>query len=180
VGNASAQGRPTPPLKWHGGKHYLPRRIVGLMPPHLHYVEPYFGGGAVLLARSPEEPSLFSLPHKGVSEVVNDINGRLINFWRVLQGEETFHQFRRCVEAVPLARAEWEKAHAHTYGQDRVADAVAFFVDCRQSLAGRMTSFTPLTRTRTGRRMNGNVSEWLSAVDGLPAAWPSRKCRPWT
>ncbi len=33
--------RITPPLKWHGGKHYLARRIVGLMPPHLHYVEQF-------------------------------------------------------------------------------------------------------------------------------------------
>jgi DNA adenine methylase len=31
----------TPPLKWHGGKHYLARRIVALMPSHLHYVEPF-------------------------------------------------------------------------------------------------------------------------------------------
>ena len=33
------------PLKSHGGKHYLAAQIVALMPPHLHYVEPYFGGG---------------------------------------------------------------------------------------------------------------------------------------
>jgi DNA adenine methylase len=165
----SPGGKLTPPLKWHGGKHYLARQIVGLMPPHLHYLEPYFGGGAVLLARRPEEPSLFLPSHKGVSEVVNDINGRLINFWRVLQAEDKFQRFRRLVEATPLARAEWVKAHSHVSGQDLVADAVAFFVDCRQSLAGRMTSFTPVTRTRTRRQMNGNASEWLSAVDGLPA-----------
>jgi hypothetical protein len=33
----------SPPLKWHGGKHYLARRIIDLMPPHIHYVEPYGG-----------------------------------------------------------------------------------------------------------------------------------------
>jgi DNA adenine methylase len=66
--------RLTPPLKWHGGKYYLARRIIELMPPHLHYCEPFFGGGAVLMAKDP----------KGVSEVVNDIYGELINFWRVL------------------------------------------------------------------------------------------------
>lgn len=36
----------TPPLKWLVGKHYLAKRIIELMPAHLHYVEPYFGGGA--------------------------------------------------------------------------------------------------------------------------------------
>lgn len=156
-----------PPLKWHGGKYYLARRIVALMPPHIHYVEPYFGGGSVLLARDPDEVSLWMTPHRGCSEVVNDINGRLTNFWRILQGEGTFQQFRRTVEAIPLSRGEWEKAHSHIYGQDPVGDAVAFFVDCRQSLAGRMKGFTALTRTRTRRQMNGNVSEWLTAVDGL-------------
>jgi len=159
----------TPPLKWHGGKHYLARRIVGMMPPHLHYVEPYFGGGAVLLARDPDDPSLWLPPHKGVSEVVNDLNGRLINFWRVLRHEEAFARFIRMAQAIPLARVEWESAHACTHPvNDAVADALAFFVDCRQSRSGLMKSFTPVTRRRTRREMNGNVSEWLSAVDGLP------------
>jgi DNA adenine methylase len=157
-----------PPLKWHGGKHYLARRIVALMPPHLHYVEPYFGGGAVLLARDPEEPSLWQPPHQGTSELVNDINGRLINFWRVLRDPVAFEAFRRNVGAIPFARVEWEAAHAHQYGgKDAVADAAAFFVDCRQSRSGLMKGFTPITRSRTRRRMNGNVSEWLTAVDGL-------------
>jgi DNA adenine methylase len=158
----------TPPLKWHGGKHYLSSKIVALMPQHLHYVEPYGGGLAVLLARDPDDPRFFigdKAHQRGVSELVNDINGRLINFWRVLQDTEQFERFRLQVEAVPLARQEWEKAHEHRYG----ADAVAFFVDCRQSLAGRMNGFTPITRSRTRRQMNGNVSEWIGAVEGLSA-----------
>ena len=36
------------PLKWHGGKNYLARHIVALMPRHVHYCESFFGGGAVL------------------------------------------------------------------------------------------------------------------------------------
>ncbi len=35
----------TQPLKWHGGKSYLAKKIIELMPPHLHYVETHFGGG---------------------------------------------------------------------------------------------------------------------------------------
>jgi DNA adenine methylase len=159
----------TPPLKWHGGKHYLASRIVGLMPRHLHYVEPFFGGGAVLLLRDPADPSLWLPPNKGVSEVANDVNGRLVNFWRVLQDEKVFSQFVRLAQAIPVAREEWEAAHAHKpFGNNPVADAADFFVDCRQSRSGLMKGFTPVTRSRTRREMNGNVSEWLSAVDGLP------------
>lgn len=31
-----------------------------------------------------------------------------------------------------------------------------------------MKGFTPITRSRTRRGMNGNVAEWLTAVEGLP------------
>jgi len=55
------------PLKWHGGKYYLASRIVSLMPCHLHYVEPFLGGGAVLLARDPEDPALWLSPHNHTS-----------------------------------------------------------------------------------------------------------------
>jgi DNA adenine methylase len=156
------------PLKWHGGKYYLASRIVGLMPCHLHYVEPFFGGGAVLFARNPDDPALWLFPHKGVSEVANDINGRWINFWRVLRDPDSFASFRREVEAIPMARQEWEEAHSHSYRTDSIADAVAFFVDCRQSRSGMMNGFTSVTRNRTRRRMNGNVSEWLTAIEFLP------------
>jgi DNA adenine methylase len=160
------------PLKFFGGKHYLARPIIDIIPRHLHYCEPFFGSGAVLLARDPDDPRLWlsadRAETRGVSEVVNDINGRLVNFWRALQGETSFAAFVRRVEAIPLARAEWDRAHAHRHGDDPIGDAVAFFVDCRQSRAGMMKDFTSITRKRTRRQMNGNVSEWLGAVDGLP------------
>lgn len=150
----------TPPLKWHGGKHYLAPQIVALMPPHTHYVEPYFGGGSVLLAKSPEN----------VSEVVNDLNGDLTNFWRVLQDDAAFDLFCRRVQAVPFSEWEWKQANRRLRLQEiDVPCAIEFFVRCRQSLAGRMKSFTGVTKTRTRRGMNNEVSAWLTAIDGLPA-----------
>jgi DNA adenine methylase len=52
---------------------------------------------------------------------------------------------------------------------DPVQRAVRFFVLCRQSLAGRMDTFAPLSKNRTRRRMNEQASAWLTAVEGLPA-----------
>src|SRR5262249_13672849 len=45
----------------------------------------------------------------------------------------------------------------------------AFFVRCRQSLAGRLDTFAPLSRTRIRRGVNEQASAWLAAVDGLTA-----------
>lgn len=158
------------PLKYHGGKSYLARWIISLMPRHLTYCEPYFGGGAVLFARDPDDESLWFPPHKGVSEVVNDINGELTNFWRVLQSVDTWKDFCRIVQAVPFSGIEYaDSEKAVVFGSD-VDRAVNFFVRNRQSLAGRMKGFTGITKTRTRSRMNNEVSAWLNAVAGLPEA----------
>ncbi|HEY7326079.1 MAG TPA: DNA adenine methylase [Gemmataceae bacterium] len=145
-------------MKWHGGKHYLARRIVALMPQHTHYVETHGGGLAVLLAK----------PCEGISEVVNDLNGDLVTFWRCLQDPIAFGVMQRMLSTVPFARKEWEEAEAR-HSNAAVGRAIAFFIRVRQSLAGRGASFQPLSKTRTRRGMNEQVSAWLTAIEGLPA-----------
>ena len=88
------------PLKTHGGKHYLAQKIIALMPPHTHFVEPFAGGLAVLLAKECE----------GISEVVNDLDGNFTNFWQVLQDESLFAEFQRRVQAIPFSEVQWRKA----------------------------------------------------------------------
>lgn len=153
------------PLKWHGGKAYLAPKIVALMPKHTHYVEPYAGGLSVMLAKDPE----------GISEVVNDINGALTNFWQCLACPASFKEFQRQAQAVPFCETLWLHAvekiskPCNAPGMICQSCALAFFVACRQSLAGRMQDFAPLSRTRTRRGMNEQTSAWMNAVDGLPA-----------
>jgi DNA adenine methylase len=149
----------TGPLKWHGGKSYLAPKIADLFPPHTHYVEPFAGGLAVLLHKDPE----------GVSEVVNDTNGDLMNFWQVLQGKESFASFRRRVEATPVSERGWQEAANRLNDPDPVVWAVAFFVRIRQSMSGRGDCFAPLSRNRVRRGMNEQVSAWLNCIAGLPA-----------
>lgn len=145
-------------LKWHGGKTYLAPRIVAMMPPHVHYVEPYFGGGAVLFAKDPE----------GVSEVVNDVDGDLTNFWRVLRSDTLFEQLRHRLEATPFSEERFDDSSYWTADDRLVVRACRFFVRVRQSLAGRQKAFAPLSRTRTRRGMNEQAAAWLTAVDRLP------------
>ncbi len=154
------------PLKWPGGKSYLAKRIIELMPKHTHYVEPFFGGGAVLLAK----------PYEGISEVINDLNYRLTNFWKVLQDDELFSQFEKIINAVPFSEVEWECAdpdncnvHPRT-PWSYVEDAVAFFIRYRQSRQGLGKDFATLSRNRVRRGMNEQASAWWSAVEDLPEA----------
>lgn len=148
-------------IKYPGGKHYLAARIVELFPSretYLHYVEPFFGGGSVLFEHDPE----------GKSEVANDINSELMHFWEVLQDESLFWKMQRVLEATPFSEIEWKLANSG-FGTDIVRKACSFFINCRQSLAGRMDSFAPLSKKRVRRGMNEQVSAWLTAIEGLPA-----------
>ena len=170
----------TQPLKWHGGKYYLRKWIVDLMPPHLHYVEPYFGGGGILLARDPERDWMatgdekLTAAEKGSSEVANDLHGELINFWRVLQNAEHFEAFQRRIELTPFSESEFDVAleRSREPESDRdmspVERAVQFFILARQSRQGLMRDFATLSRNRTRSRINEQVSAWLNVVNGLP------------
>lgn len=136
------------PIKWHGGKHYLAKRIIALMPEHTHYTEAFAGGLSVLLQKD----------CVGISEAVNDSYSELSNFWAVLRDEDKFAEFKRIVEATPFSEAVFNNPPDNR--------AVAFFVRARQSRQGLMKDFaTPTTRVRRG--MNENVSAWLTAVEGL-------------
>lgn len=127
------------------------------MPPHLHYVEPYFGGGSVLLTKN----------YEGISEVANDIDGELTNFWQVLRDEGCYQRFVRLAQATPFSEAVYRDCVASTT-TDEVERAYNFFVRARQSRQGLMKDFATITRNRTRRNMNEQVSSWLTAVDGLP------------
>ena len=148
----------TAPLKWHGGKSYLAEWMVSHITPHLHYVEPFAGGLAVLLRKNPE----------GVSEVVNDLDGGLTNFWRVLRDADDFEEFRRQIDATPFSELEFQAALNSEHDGNQVERAVKFFVSCRQSRQGLRKNFATLSKNRTRRGMNEQVSSWLTAVEGLP------------
>lgn len=150
------------PLKWHGGKSYLADRIISYFPPHTHYVEPYFGGGAVFF----KKPDHFIENH---SEVINDIYHELITFWRVLKTPELFIEFQKRITLTPFSKPDWENSKLSD-SVDYVETAVNFFVRYRQSRQGLGKDFATLSRNRTRSGMNEQVSAWLGAIEGLPEA----------
>ena len=74
-----------PIIPWIGGKRGLADRLLPLFPPHSCYVEPFAGAAAI-----------FFLKHPSDVEVLNDINGDLVNLYRVVQHhlEEFVRQFK--------------------------------------------------------------------------------------
>ena len=69
-----------PVLKWAGGKRQILHEIRGSFPPETDckaYHEPFFGGGALFFKTGPYEDG-----------TINDINERLMNFYRVVRDDK--------------------------------------------------------------------------------------------
>jgi Site-specific DNA methylase len=62
------------PLTYYGGKQQLSGKIIELIPSHKVYCEPFVGGGAIFFRKDTSD-----------IEIINDINGELVNFYEVLQ-----------------------------------------------------------------------------------------------
>jgi len=88
-----------PPVAYFGGKATIAAQIAALLPRHEHYVEPYGGSLAVLLAKPPSR-----------METVNDIDQDLMTFWRVLRDRPA--DLERACALTPHARAEHHAAYA--------------------------------------------------------------------
>lgn len=84
-----------PMIPWIGGKRKLAERILPLFPDHQCYVEPFAGAAALFFFKSPSQV-----------EVLNDINGDLVNLYRVVKHhlEELYRQFKW----VLTSRQNWD------------------------------------------------------------------------
>lgn len=82
-----------PPFPYFGGKQTLADRLVALMPSHGHYVEPFAGSLSVLLAKPPS-----------TMETVNDLDGDLVHFWRILRDRPD--ELIRVCALTPHSRSE--------------------------------------------------------------------------
>ncbi|MCX7939930.1 MAG: DNA adenine methylase [Thermoflexales bacterium] len=87
-------------IRWYGGKGVIARRILPYIPAGgKPYCEPLAGGLAILLAREPAPV-----------EVVNDLDGRIVHFYRTLQDEAKYQRLRHMLEWTPYARSEFARA----------------------------------------------------------------------
>lgn len=82
------------PLAWTGGKSRLRGKIISRIPPHITYVEVFVGAAWVLFGKDPATSK---------SEVLNDLDGELVNFWRVLK-----HRSAEFAERATMALASRE------------------------------------------------------------------------
>ncbi len=167
------------PVTWFGGKGHLARRIVPLLPPHECYLETHGGGLSVFFAKP-----------RARLETVNDLDGGVVRFYRVLRDPAHFERFRLLCELTPYAREEYEDCRGSWDNDDDENDparrAWAWFVGVRQAFGGATGSVarhgwkysvhTPgaagawgySATNANGTRLASAAQRYLSAVERLP------------
>lgn len=159
-------------MAYFGGKTRLAQRIVSLLPRHQHYIEPYAGSLAVLLAK-PITPK----------ETVNDLDHRLMTFWRVLRNRPA--ELARVCALTPHSRAELAIA------QDADLDAIDDDLEVARLVWVAITQGRAGTLRKTGWRhyidpcgISVGMPGYLAGYVGRMAAAAERlanvslECRP--
>lgn len=155
------------PVPYFGSKSALAPWIVSLLPAHEHYVEPFGGSLAVLLAKPPSR-----------HETVNDLSRDLVTFWRVLR--ERPEQLLRACELTPHARAEFDAAFYDA--EDELERARRVWVRLTQSRGGslRKTGWRHYIAPNSSTPMPGYLDAYRDrlAAGAARLMRVSLECRP--
>lgn len=147
-----------PPLRYFGGKWRLSSWIIEQFPTHVTYVEPYMGGASVFLRKRPSQ-----------IEIVNDLDGEVVNFFRVLRDDTT--ALVRAIDLTPYSRREWELAFEVAPDAGPVERARALYIRLRQSFdaSAALSYKSPSWRRQVGNNRGKSVTEEWDTLDHLYA-----------
>ena len=143
----------TPIVPWIGGKRRLAPEILPLFPEHTCYVEPFAGAAALYFLKVPSDV-----------EVLNDINGDLVNLYRVVKHhlEEFVRQFKWALSSRQVY--EWHRATPSQTLTD-IQRAARFYYLQKTSFGGKVQGQSFGTATTSGPRLNLlRLEEDLSAA----------------
>ena len=134
-----------PIVRYHGGKWKLAPWIISRLPSHRTYVEPYGGGGSVLMRKD-----------GSYAEVYNDLDGEIVNLFRVAR--DNGEALAVAAELTPFARDEFVQSYQAC--DDRIEQA-------RRTLVRSYMGFgsAAASRKATGFRANSNRSGTTPAHD---------------
>ncbi len=141
------------PIPWLGGKSRLADIIIDYMPAHAQYAEVFAGAGWVFFRKPPTR-----------LESLNDINGDLIAFYRVLQNhlEEFCKQFKWLLTSREFFE-DFRSQQAAT-GLTDIQRAARFYYTQRLAFGGRQDGVFGVDKTSPPRINLVRMEEELSQV----------------
>lgn len=146
-----------PALRYHGAKFRLAGWLMRFFPPHGCYVEPY-GGAAGVLIRKP----------RVYAEVYNDLDGDIVNFFRVVRDPVLRADLIEACRLTPYAREEFELAYEPTDDPIERARRTAVRAGMGFGSASATSSYTGF-RTDTRRKYGTAQHTWAAYPDSIEA-----------
>lgn len=148
----------SPVIRYHGGKFRMAPWVISHFPSHRCYVEP-FGGAASVLMQKP----------RAYAEVYNDLDGDIVNMFRVLRSPGASAMLTEAIALTPYAREEFMQAYEPT--DDPVERARRTIVRASMGFGSAgatkgTTGFRIDTRRKHGTAQNiwARFSDTLAAV----------------
>lgn len=139
-------------LRYPGSKWSIAQQIVDEFAPHYHYVEPFFGSGAVFFTK-----------HASPHELVNDLNGQVVNFFRVLRDRTDDLVWQ--LELTPWSRQEYDQSDTPT--DDELEAARRFAVRIWQAHASDLAKKTGWKNRGASQRAKGMSDRWRRVPEEL-------------
>lgn len=90
------------PVNRFGGKYYMRNWLTSMIPEHTLFSESFVGAGHLLFSKKPSPV-----------EVINDIDGHLITFFRVIKDHEKRQRLIEILEYMPYSRRLWQELRLH-------------------------------------------------------------------
>jgi len=145
-------------LKYPGGKSYLADTIVYYLPrgTYARYVEPFLGGGAVMLAYG---------ARPGIQRIGSDVYPGLMTLWQHVACTAVRDEFLSAVRALSYTQETFEHWRDMTPVTPLDA-AIKTLVTHRFSRGGDGRSFAWSDRLRGGKP--GDLNAWENFVTALP------------
>lgn len=146
-----------PALRYHGGKFRIAPWIIRHFPSHQVYVEPFAGAGSVLMRK----------PRARKAEILNDLDGEIVNLFRVLRDPCQCRELERVLRLTPFARAEFDAAYQET--GDPIESARRLIVRAFMGFGSSGVSRKQSTgfRVRAYNSRTSSATDWSTYPDAL-------------
>ncbi len=139
-----------PLFNYFGSKFILSRKLLGMIPPHHTYIEPFCGSAAMFFAKQSAKV-----------EILNDLNHNITTLFRILRDPVKREKLCELITLTPYSREEYTIAQDYRDEKDEMVRTWKFLILSNMGFAGKQ-------RYKTGWKTEYQEYRTISVWNRLP------------